>query len=234
MSAHGSIDNSPTRMTALIGELLDFGRGQAGQEIELVRRTTDLVALARQVVAEHQHYTERHTIKVEAEVPALEGLWDPARLHRVLDNLVSNAVKYSPRGGDVLVRVAPDGEEWAVLTVRDHGIGIPEDDLPDVFGWFRRAGNVTGRITGTGIGLASVALVVEQHGGSVTVESEENVGSTFTVRLPVAPPEHPEQEEPALPVQPEEPAVPVLQMAVGEPQVEKPPKPRRRPRIPLL
>jgi PAS domain S-box-containing protein len=234
MSALGRIDNSATRMNALIGELLDFGRGQAGQEIELVRRTTDLVALARQVAAEHQHYTERHTIKVEAEVPALEGLWDPARLHRVLDNLVSNAVKYSPRGGDVLVRVAPDGEEWAVLTVRDHGIGIPEDDLPDVFGWFRRAGNVTGRITGTGIGLASVALVVEQHGGSVTVESAENVGSTFTVRLPVAPPEQPEQEEPAVPVEPEEPAVPVLQMAVGEPQVEKPPKPRRRPRIPLL
>jgi signal transduction histidine kinase len=191
---HGAlnrIDSAAARMNAMIGELLDFGRGQAGQQLELLRRRTDLVALARQVASEHRHYLESHALHVESDVPELVGLWDPARLQRVLENLISNAVKYSPRGGDVWVHVSqeqtPEGECWAVLTVRDQGIGIPEHDLPHVFGWFRRAGNVTGRISGTGIGLASVIQVVEQHGGTVTVESKENEGSTFTVRLPVMP-----------------------------------------------
>jgi PAS domain S-box-containing protein len=185
------IESAGAKMNALIGELLDFARGQAGQELELLRKRTDLVALARQVAAEHQHYAERHTILVEAQVSELPGLWDPARLERVLDNLLSNAVKYSPKGGEVRVAVAPDDEKegWARLTVQDEGIGIPAEDLPDIFGWFRRAGNVSGRISGTGIGLASVLQVVEQHGGTVEVESREGEGSTFTVKLPLMPPE---------------------------------------------
>jgi signal transduction histidine kinase len=176
-------------MNALIGELLDFAQGQAGRRLELLRKRTDLVALARQVAAEHQQYTELHRICVEATVPELHGTWDPARLTRALDNLVSNAVKYSPKGGEVRVDINREegtgGAEWAVLTVRDEGIGIPERDLPYIFGWFRRAANVPGQISGTGIGLASVFQIVEAHGGTVGVKSVEGEGSVFTVRLPV-------------------------------------------------
>jgi PAS domain S-box-containing protein len=183
------IESAAGRMNALIGELLDFAQGQAGRRLELLRKQTDLVALARQVAAEHRQYTELHHICVEAAVPELHGAWDPARLTRVLDNLVSNAVKYSPKGGEVRVHIsreeAADGAEWAVLTVRDEGIGIPERDLPYIFGWFRRAANVPGQISGTGIGLASVLQIVEEHGGTVGVKSVEGDGSIFTVRLPV-------------------------------------------------
>jgi len=95
-------------------------------------------------------------------------------------------VKYSPRGGEIAVEVAAAGGA-AVLVVRDSGVGIPAADLPHVFERFRRAGNVADRIAGTGLGLAGAKEIVEQHGGSIAVESVEGRGSAFTVRLPLAP-----------------------------------------------
>jgi signal transduction histidine kinase len=106
----------------------------------------------------------------------------------VLGNLLDNAIKYSPDGGDIAVTIAlaeADGQRQAVLSVQDHGIGIPAGDLPHVFERFFRGTNVAGRIRGTGIGLAGSRQIVEQHGGTLTVESREGEGSTFTVRLPL-------------------------------------------------
>lgn len=185
------INSATARMNGLISELLDFAQLQVGKPLELYRRTTNLVALASRVVTEHQHYTEKHIIRFETALPELVGLWDAPRLERVLDNLLSNAIKYSPKGGEIVVEVAEEGEDrsWAVITVKDQGIGIPTSDLPYIFEWFRRAANVFGRISGTGIGLASARQVVEQHGGTLEVISREGVGSVFTVRLPVKSPE---------------------------------------------
>jgi signal transduction histidine kinase len=101
----------------------------------------------------------------------------------VLDNLLGNAMKYSPPGSDVWVRLSRDGRH-AVLEVRDQGIGIPASDLPHVFVFRHRGGNV-GSATGSGVGLAGVKQIVERHGGTVAVESEEGQGSIFTVRLPL-------------------------------------------------
>jgi signal transduction histidine kinase len=108
----------------------------------------------------------------------------------VLSNLLDNAVKYSPDGGPISVRVARDGE-WAVLEVADHGIGIPSSDSMRIFERFQRASNVERRIGGTGIGLASARHIVESHGGTIAVRSEEGAGSTFVIRLPLgqAPPQ---------------------------------------------
>jgi len=78
-----------------------------------------------------------------------------------------------------------DGQDWAVLCVEDHGIGIPEPDLAHVFEAFRRATNAANASTGTGLGLAGSRDVVEQHGGRISVESQEGFGSTFTVELPL-------------------------------------------------
>jgi signal transduction histidine kinase len=80
---------------------------------------------------------------------------------------------------------APAGP-WAELTVTDHGLGIPAKDLPFVFERFRRGANVTGRVTGAGLGLAGVRRIVEYHGGTITLTSEEGTGTTVTVRLPLA------------------------------------------------
>ena len=117
----------------------------------------------------------------------LVGEWDVARLERVLGNLLSNAIKYSPNGGEIAVSVRAEAGQ-AVLTVQDRGIGIPPADQPRVFERFERARNAVGRIGGSGIGLATSKQIIEQHGGTIAVESREGQGSTFTVRLPLTPP----------------------------------------------
>lgn len=182
-SALDQVEATGRRMRRLVDQLVDVARLQMGQSLDLERRPTDLAALARRVAAEHQLATERHAIRVEAEQEVI-GAWDGVRLERALDNLVGNAVKYSP-GGEIVVttRWEDDAGDRAILTVRDRGVGIPAVDLPHVFDRFRRATNVGG-VVGTGIGLASVRQIVEEHGGTVEVESAEGEGSTFTVRLP--------------------------------------------------
>ena len=188
-----SVDASATRLARQIDQLLDITRLRAGLSLALQRRPTDLTALVEKAAAEHRQASAPHTILVESDGLPLVGEWDRARLERVLDNLIGNALKYSPHGGDVVISVARrdgdgagDGDgPVAELTVRDHGIGIPTADLPHVFDRFHRASNVPENVVGTGIGLASVRQVVEQHGGTVSVDSREGRGSAFTVRLPL-------------------------------------------------
>jgi signal transduction histidine kinase len=174
-------------MAGMIDEVLDTTRLQLGRPLLLERDPIDLVGLARQIAAECQKTSETHRLRVEATSPEVVGAWDGRRLERVLANLVGNAVKYSPRGGDVVIEVAGEEDDrgtWAVLRVRDNGIGIPPADLPHVFDRFRRGTNV-GEIRGSGIGLANARQIVEQHGGKVEVTSTVGEGTTFTVRLPL-------------------------------------------------
>lgn len=181
------IDKSVDRMAGLIDELLDLARLQMGRPLDLERQPTELVQLVRQVYAEHEPNAPRHALKIDVSNRRVVGAWDAVRLRRVIDNLVSNAIKYSPNGGDVLICIEESTTEhgrFAVLRVTDHGVGIPAGDLPHVFERFRRGGNV-GFIHGTGIGLGIAQSIVHQHGGSIDVESVEGRGSTFTVRLPL-------------------------------------------------
>src|SRR5207245_4360486 len=119
---------------------------------------------------EHTQGTHRHELILESDVGEVAGELDGPRLERVLDNLVGNAVKYSPSGGCVKIHVSARGG-WATVTVRDQGLGIPAEDLPHIFEPFRRGANVIGRITGTGIGLSTAQRIVERHGGTLTVQS---------------------------------------------------------------
>jgi signal transduction histidine kinase len=183
------IDTVVTRSLGLIQELLDAACLQAGRHLPLERRPTDLADLARRVVADHQARTEFHTIELQpADAPVI-GEWDPPRLARVLDNLVSNARKYSLGGGTISVAVRRESDadgEWGLVRVQDGGVGIPAAELGRVFDRFYRGSNVHEHVRGTGIGLAGARQIVEQHGGSIEVDSQEGVGSSFTVRLPLA------------------------------------------------
>jgi signal transduction histidine kinase len=109
----------------------------------------------------------------------------------VLTNLLTNAVTYSPRGGDVTVRLAVEeqaaGPTYAVVEIEDHGIGIPAADLPLVFQRFYRGSNVRDIGDRAGLGLSGSRQIVEQHDGTLTVRSREGEGTTATVRLPVQP-----------------------------------------------
>jgi PAS domain S-box-containing protein len=179
------------RVRGMTQDLLDASVEQSGHTLTLLLVRTELVALARQAVGEHELVSERHQFRFEAEVPTLEAIVDEVRVQRVLANLLTNAIKYSPDGGTVSVTVkaadGPDGKA-ALLVVRDEGVGIPMNDLPHIFGRFRRGANAVGRFAGTGLGLASARELVELHGGTICVESEEGRGSTCVVRLPLTPP----------------------------------------------
>jgi signal transduction histidine kinase len=150
-------------------------------------RLTDLVALARRIAAAHQALNPAHTIRVEAGAVKVQGEWDRVSITRALDNLVANAVKYSPAGGPISIRVVSEpgpAGDWAVMCVCDHGIGIPANALDRIFTPTYRAANVPATSTGKGMGLASVRRLVAAVGGIVQVQSEEGVGSCFTIRLP--------------------------------------------------
>jgi PAS domain S-box-containing protein len=177
------IENGSTRMVGLINELLDATRLEAGHSLDLELGPTDLVALARDAVLMYQHVSKASQLRFETTLPALVGTWDAGRLERVLANLLSNAIKYSPAGSEITVGVSRDND-WGVLTVEDHGIGISAQDIPQIFERYWRASNVAGSIPGTGLGLAGARDIVDQHGGSIVVQSEEGLGTTFVVRLP--------------------------------------------------
>jgi PAS domain S-box-containing protein len=188
---HGlrAIDASTSAMERLIDAMVDAARLRAGHQLTLQQQQTDLVALVTQAIDAAQQTTAAHRIFLETTVPVLVGAWDAPRLERVLSNVLSNAIKYSPQGGPISVGIACHETEttpWAVVTVADQGVGVPAADLPHVFERFHRGTNV-GRIAGSGIGLAGAKVIVEQHGGMLDIESTEGVGTKVTLRLPVHP-----------------------------------------------
>lgn len=184
----GTVETAANRMGAIIDELTDLTHLHMGRRLELHREPVNLLDLTTRVLAENQQLAQKHTLRVEAPDMEIVGFWDSTRIGRVIGNLVSNAVKYSPEGGEItieLIRELADQMEWATLSVQDQGIGIPEQDLPRVFDRFFRARNAAD-FAGTGIGLAGAQQLVEQHGGTISVRSQAGMGSTFTVRLPLA------------------------------------------------
>jgi PAS domain S-box-containing protein len=187
------IEATAGRMWRQVEELLDLARLQLGHELELNWQPVDLAQTLREMVATQQGTTDRHTFRLEVEERELTGEWDRTRLERVLTNVLANAVKYSPDGGEITVGARREADSsqpggWVAIEVRDHGIGIPADDLPHIFERFHRASNVRGRFAGTGIGLAGAREIVRLHGGEVMVTSEQEVGTTVAIRLPAGEP----------------------------------------------
>jgi signal transduction histidine kinase len=177
------------RLNQLVVTLLDVSRIETGQ-LRLERVQFDLVALAQRVVEALQVTAESHVLQFQAGAPAVAVLADAARIEQVIANLVGNALKYSPDGGTVTVAISLQ-EAMAALVVADQGMGIPQEAIPHLFQRFYRASNVDTRaISGIGIGLYIVHQIVTLHGGSISVTSEQGVGSAFTVLLPLALPQY--------------------------------------------
>jgi signal transduction histidine kinase/CHASE3 domain sensor protein len=197
-----TIDRTARNMAQLVSELLDSSRLQMGQALNLDLQQLDLVELMDETVVEYGQSSQRHKVGFATELSHLLCRCDRARVQRAVANVLTNAIKYSPRGGTITVALAsdsagasPDDTGFATIVVSDHGMGIPSEDIPRIFERFYRASNV-GRIPGTGIGLAGVRQIVEQHGGTIAVESKQGEGTTVTIRLPLAgPPEQGDQKE---------------------------------------
>jgi PAS domain S-box-containing protein len=172
------------RLNEMVSLQLDVSRLQSGQ-LHINRAPLDIGALARQVVEEVAPIITTHTVSYHSPAAPLLVDGDALRLIQVLHNLVQNAIKYSPAGGEVQVQVERRGAS-AEVAVADRGIGIPRADLPKLFQRFYRASNVDDRhISGLGVGLYIVNELVTLHDGTVGVESDEGHGSTFRITLPI-------------------------------------------------
>jgi len=174
----------------LVEDILQISRIDAGR-LEMHPCPTPLDELIQTAVARHQVLAQESglTLEYRPSPPKALVLVDPERMTQVLNNLIGNAIRYTPAKGTVTVssgRMEAERRTWATVTVADTGIGIPAEDLPHIFARFFRGEEPRRmQLTGTGLGLAIVKEIVELHGGRVAVESQESVGSTFTVWLPL-------------------------------------------------
>jgi len=182
-----TIKRAAKKMGQLVGDMLDLLKMEAGIVLDISR--FDLSEFVRQqandFVLPARSKQQRYSVIVPHQPMMIQA--DANRLSRVVDNLVSNAIKYTPQGGEVVVDLSLVGES-ASLEVRDSGLGIPQEALAKLFEPFYRVNTVEHRaVEGTGLGLSIVKRIVEAHGGSVQVESQLGQGSVFRVILPLKP-----------------------------------------------
>jgi PAS domain S-box-containing protein len=180
------IDGLTNRMVSQIADLMDVALLEAGSRLELELSEVELISLTRLVVEQYQATTTIHRIVVNTELESITGVWDPHRIERVLTNLLTNAIKYSPNGGEIVFEIQRAEPNWIEIALIDEGIGIEPEDIPTLFTRIGRGRNVTKRFSGTGIGLVGVSQIVQQHGGSIDVVSTVGKGSMFRIRLPLA------------------------------------------------
>ncbi len=179
---------SGKHLLTLINDILDLSRIEAGR-LTLRREMIDVAEVADSVLAAVRPLADERGVALDGDVAAddLPQAWiDPTRLKQVAYNLLSNAIKFTPAGGSVQLSVS-EAEGAIILSVRDTGVGIAEEELPRLFLPFERI-NERAEVGGTGLGLAVTQRLVEMHGGSVAVQSELGSGSTFSVSLPLRTP----------------------------------------------
>jgi len=175
------------KMKKLIDDLLDLAKIEA--RLGMADAICDLYLLTQEVVSGYQGLAMQKNVKLvitkRGEVPEIRG--DADRLQRAVENLVGNAIKYTPEGGEVRVGMQAT-DDRVFVAVLDTGWGIPEDDIPRIFDAFYRADEHRD-VDGSGLGLAMVKSIVEAHNGTVTVRSKVGRGSQFTITLPTSPPD---------------------------------------------
>ena len=180
-----SLHSQTLLLQRLIKDLRDLSLAQAGH-LQLHRQTVDVAGIVRETLEALAPFADERGVALRVHFP--DGLppaeADPDRLRQIVQNLVENALRHTPHGGEVRLELRADGE-GVRLVVADTGVGIAADDLPHIFEHFYRADRSRARSSGgTGLGLAIVKSLAEAHGGRVTVTSASGAGSTFTVLLP--------------------------------------------------
>jgi len=174
------------RLVRLVNDILDLSKIESGQ-LRLNLARLDLTEVAVRAVCSVKALADKTGVRMRVErphaLPMVEA--DPDRIEQVITNLLSNAVKFSPPEGNVMVELYSDAE-WVCCAVRDQGVGIAEKDLPRIFGKFQQLSEGRRR-GGTGLGLAITRGLIDEHRGSIWVESRVGEGSRFIFRLPLAP-----------------------------------------------
>ena len=179
----GNVKVAVRRMTEMLDQVLLIGKVDAGR-MECNPQALKMQEFCRGLLAEVKaSATPAHQLTLEFRSKAKHALMDPQLLRRILSNLLMNAIKYSPEGGEVVLAVTFGKGEFT-FAITDQGIGIPLADHPRLFEAFHRARNI-GNISGTGLGLSIVKRCVDLHGGRIAFESEPGKGSRFEVKIPI-------------------------------------------------
>ncbi|WP_422932124.1 sensor histidine kinase [Singulisphaera sp. PoT] len=182
--ALASLGEQCERLTALVNGLLLLAQADAG-EVAVRLDDVDLSALAGEAAEMYEPLAEERGISFRwASPPQVMVRGDVQRLRQLVTNLIDNAIKFTPAGGSVELRIQPNGRE-AALTVSDTGVGIAGTHLPHIFERFYRADQARAS-SGSGLGLSICRWIVEAHGGDIRAESVVGAGSMFTVRIPFA------------------------------------------------
>ncbi|WP_020592319.1 sensor histidine kinase [Kiloniella laminariae] len=176
------ISGATQRMLELLDSTLSASRIEAG-EVEMSLTPIDLAGLLALTCINHQDYSEHHQIIYDTQRLPRSILADKPKITQIFSNIISNAIKYSPGAEQIIIGSYVENGR-AYISFQDFGIGISHDDWSKIFGRYFRSSNTSG-ISGTGIGLCLVQWLLELHGGSISVESELDVGSTFTIMLPI-------------------------------------------------
>ncbi len=175
-------------MSRLVDDLLDVAKIEAG-ELKLEYEPVDIAALIERNAAINQPLAARKQIQIEYRLESVpRALVDPAKIQQVLNNLIGNAVKFSPPGSRVEVRLEAQGEAFHI-SVRDWGVGMTPEQQERLFRPFQRGQSGTGGEKSTGLGLSIVKRIVEGHGGKIWFESEAGKGTTFHISIPLRPKE---------------------------------------------
>jgi signal transduction histidine kinase len=189
------LDEATGRLASIVDDVLDVSSFDAGG-LRLRFQPVSVSALVHEVVAEHVEQAPEHRIITRCPGAPLTAFWDASRMRQVLANLISNAIKYSPHRGRILVRTWTEGDD-VLLSVTDEGIGIARQDMPRLFRRFQRLeGGADRRAPGSGLGLYICRCIVVAHGGDIQAESppprhggaslppDWRSGTMFTVRVP--------------------------------------------------
>jgi signal transduction histidine kinase len=172
-----------TQMDVMINDLLDTAGIESGN-LKLQKQTTDLTAIVRDAAAPFQVQSGRHLVSCELPQDELLCEVDGGRIAQVLGNLINNAIKYSPHGGRVEIRLAHEGGT-GVVTVSDEGIGVKLSDVGSIFEPFRRTSSTRDAFPGVGLGLSVSRRIVEAHGGTIEARPRAGKGTVFVVTLPI-------------------------------------------------
>jgi len=182
------IHGKALELSRLVDDLLDISRVEAGQSLALNCEAVRLDDLVRDVLLLYQGKSRRHRFELHCATAQTALVADPVRIRQLLNNLVSNAVKYSPQGGPIRVTVADGKEGHCHLSIADEGIGMTAEQLEHSFDSFYRADSSNTAVQGAGLGMSIVRHIVQAHHGEIWLESRLNQGTTVHLELPLRPP----------------------------------------------
>lgn len=180
------IHNKALELSRLVDDLLDISRVEAGQPLILDYEAVRLDELLREVLRPYQERSQRHRFELHIASARTEIAADKGRIRQVLNNLISNAVKYSPKGGLIKIALGSSGGHYQ-LSVGDEGIGMTEEQVAHMFDKFYRADSSNTSVHGVGLGMSIVRHIIQAHQGEIQVMSQPGIGTTILVDLPVSP-----------------------------------------------